>query len=99
MLSPLRYLGDAFLETLQAELCIAKFVSGFKPPMTSLRCGRHQVALQFGNARTHLPGLVLAQRLDPSTPTHRSSRQNPHKACPESCQGNPNFSQAQKLQI
>ncbi|WP_287068630.1 hypothetical protein [Mesorhizobium sp.] len=67
--------GDAFLETRQAGLRIAKFMSGFETSMASLRCGRYEVALQFRNARTHLPSLVLTQRLDPSTPAHRSSCQ------------------------
>lgn len=73
----LRYFGDAFLETRQAKLRIAKFMSGFETSMASLRCGRYEVALQFRNARKHLPSLVLTQRLDPSTPAHRSSCQHP----------------------
>ncbi|WP_292406431.1 hypothetical protein [Mesorhizobium sp.] len=52
-------------------------MSGFETSMASLRCGRYEVALQFRNARTHLPSLVLTQRLDPSTPAHRSSCQHP----------------------
>ncbi|WP_292520219.1 hypothetical protein [Mesorhizobium sp.] len=52
-------------------------MSGFETSMASLRCGGYEVALQFRNARTHLPSLVLTQRLDPSTPAHRSSCQYP----------------------
>ncbi|ESZ07446.1 hypothetical protein X735_30815 [Mesorhizobium sp. L2C085B000] len=48
----LRYFSGAFLETLQAALRIAKFMSGFETPMAPLRCNRHEIALQFGNART-----------------------------------------------
>ncbi|MBT1159507.1 hypothetical protein J1C56_28525 [Aminobacter anthyllidis] len=65
----LRYSGDAFLETLQAELRNTKFIPGVETSMASLRCGRHEVALQFRNARTHLPGIVLTQPLPASYAT------------------------------
>ncbi|UVK48546.1 hypothetical protein BPNPMPFG_007936 (plasmid) [Mesorhizobium sp. AR07] len=52
-------------------------MSGFETSMAPLWCGRHEVALQFRNARTHLPSVVLTQCLDPSTPAHRSSCQYP----------------------
>ncbi len=92
----LRYFGDAFLETLQAGLRIAKFMSGFETSMAPHGCAHHEVALQFGYARTHLPSLVLKQRFDPSTPAHRSSCQHP-KSHVGLCQRDPNFRQAETL--
>ncbi|OWK19858.1 hypothetical protein AJ88_38060 [Mesorhizobium amorphae CCBAU 01583] len=59
------------------ELRIAKFMTGFETSMAPHWYGPHEVALQFGYARTHLPSLVLTQRSDPSTPAHRSSCQHP----------------------
>lgn len=75
----LRYSGDAFLQAFEAELRIAEFMSGFETSMAPLWCGRHEVALQFRNARTHLPSVVLTQRLDPIPPAHQSSCQHPPK--------------------
>ncbi|ESY33177.1 hypothetical protein X747_30715 [Mesorhizobium sp. LNJC384A00] len=72
----LRYFSDAFLETLQAALRIAKFMSGFETPMAPLRCDRHEIALQFGNARTQ-PAEPLPDAIYPSTPANRSSWQHP----------------------
>ncbi|WP_190234211.1 hypothetical protein [Mesorhizobium sp. M4A.F.Ca.ET.050.02.1.1] len=78
-LSPraLRYLADAFFELLQAELRLAKFMAGFETSMASQRRGRHEVALQFGNARAHLSSVVLAQRSNQSTSKHSSSLHHP----------------------
>ncbi|WP_284284381.1 hypothetical protein, partial [Mesorhizobium amorphae] len=90
----IRYFGDAFLEALQAELSVAKFMSGFETSMASHRCGHHEVALQFGNARTHLPGVLLTQRLDPSTPAHKSSCQHPISHA-KLCHRDSNFRQAE----
>ncbi|MER8848813.1 hypothetical protein [Mesorhizobium australicum] len=73
----LRYFSDAFLKTLQAALRIAKFMSGFETPMAPLRCNRHVIALQFGNARTQ-PADPLPDAMHyPSTPANRSSWQHP----------------------
>ncbi|ESY03857.1 hypothetical protein X753_20450 [Mesorhizobium sp. LNJC399B00] len=57
----LRYFSDAFLDTLQAALRIAKFMSGFETPMAPLRCNRQEIALRIG-----LPGNTLkAMRVMP----------------------------------
>ncbi|AMY00709.1 hypothetical protein A4R29_15300 [Mesorhizobium ciceri biovar biserrulae] len=63
-------MADAFFELLQAELRPAKFMAGFETSMASQRCGRHELELQFGNARAHLSSVVLAQRSNQSTSTH-----------------------------
>ncbi|WP_258599979.1 hypothetical protein [Mesorhizobium sp. AR10] len=42
---------------------MAKFMSGFETSMAPHWCGHHEVALQFGYARTHLSSLVLTRRL------------------------------------
>lgn len=73
----LRYCGDAYLETLQAGFRNTKFIPGVETSMAPLWCGRNEVSLKFGNVRTHLSGIVLTQRLDPSTPAHQSSYQHP----------------------
>lgn len=76
-----RDFGDAFLKTLQAELRVAKLVSGFMPPVSPLRRRCHQVALQLGYARTHLPSFVLPQCLDPTTPAHLLYCKQPFDKC------------------
>jgi hypothetical protein len=51
---------DAFLKALKAELGVAQFVPSFLSLLTAPgRRRRRQVFLEFSDARTHLPRLVL----------------------------------------
>lgn len=71
--------GDALLEPLQAEFCVAQFMPCFVALLAAAgrRAGR-QPSFELGNTRTYLPRLVLAQCLYPVSPTHMPS---PPKAC------------------
>ena len=85
--------SDAFFKQLKAELGIAQFVPGFMSLLTApgRRCDR-EVSFEFGDARAHLPCLVLTQRLYPAPPAHPSSRKHP-KTGGFPCQKDANFRQ------
>lgn len=71
--------SDAFFKQLKAELGIAQFVAGVLLQLTASGRRCHcEVSFEFGDARTHLPRLVLTQRLYPAPPAHPSSRNSPN---------------------
>jgi hypothetical protein len=73
--------SDALLKALEAELGVAQLVPCFMSLLTALGRGRRrQVSFKFSDARTHLPRLILTQRLYPAPPAHLSSRNTP-KTC------------------
>jgi hypothetical protein len=71
--------GDALLEPLQAEFRVAQFVTCFVPMLAATGgCTGRQSSFQLGDARPHLPRLILAQCLYPVPPAHLPS---PPKDC------------------